>query len=565
MGTMIFVWKLNRTRKKWSLLSCFILTSLLLIDSISCIPIDNSLSDDPAVTCGVDSLSIDLQTKKSFTGRIFVKGFSQDRNCQLMADGKSKVMGFSINFESCGLRRNREMNGVSISTTVVVSFHPIFITKIDRAYRLNCYYQEARRSVSQQLDVSMLTTQTIYKQTNMPVCRYDILSEGASGPPVKYAKIGDLVYHKWSCETDIANLYCMKVHSCTVNDGQAESWFMYSTKWVVNDLSAGQTAYVFKFADKPTLHFNCQIELTLRDQHTGCTYSQPQCERGSEGSYADGPPSAPPKPEQYISSQQPPLDEYPTPTPLPNNNNGYNTWQGLSSSYNLNRASGIAHQPLPGAQYRIADNRSTSAAPPASYVAGTPPNYNEAVKYADGSAVANGSTQTQVFPSNKVIEGVSYEEQAVTGSPYASDNLSPSKTTEVDVAYQDERDAFAMNAPTTVDYRSSNNAGGKKRIIKRAKISKKVADFDLPEQSLVVIEIDENPLAQKLLNTKSRWEKTGSASTNCVSLPLFVVVSTLAILLAVLFVIFFVFLIRADRRFISNFGMEANSRKFSQI
>lgn len=37
---------------------------------------------------------------------------------------------------------------------------------------------------------------------------------------MKYAKIGDLVYHKWSCQADIPNMYCMKVHSCTVNDGQ---------------------------------------------------------------------------------------------------------------------------------------------------------------------------------------------------------------------------------------------------------------------------------------------------------------------------------------------------------
>lgn len=37
------------------------------------------------------------------------------------------------------------------------------------------------------------------------------------------------------------------------------------------DLIGGQWAYVFKFADKPTLHFNCAIELALKDRQAACT------------------------------------------------------------------------------------------------------------------------------------------------------------------------------------------------------------------------------------------------------------------------------------------------------
>lgn len=37
-----------------------------------------------------------------------------------------------------------------------------------------------------------------------------------------------------------------------------------------NDLVAGQEAHVFKFADRPALYFNCQLELTVKDRYRGC-------------------------------------------------------------------------------------------------------------------------------------------------------------------------------------------------------------------------------------------------------------------------------------------------------
>jgi hypothetical protein len=106
-------------------------------------------------------VSIDLQTTRPFGGRIFVKGYSQDANCMLNGSG-AKVHGFSINFDQCGLRRTRELNGVGVSATVVVSFHPIFITKADRAYKVSCFYMEARKTLGQNLEVSEMTTVSFF-------------------------------------------------------------------------------------------------------------------------------------------------------------------------------------------------------------------------------------------------------------------------------------------------------------------------------------------------------------------------------------------------------------------
>ena len=48
----------------------------------------------------------------------------------------------------------------------------------------------------------MLTTQEQTQTVPMPVCQYEILAGGPSGPPVEYAMVGQKVYHKWTCITE---------------------------------------------------------------------------------------------------------------------------------------------------------------------------------------------------------------------------------------------------------------------------------------------------------------------------------------------------------------------------
>ncbi|OZC10025.1 hypothetical protein X798_02871 [Onchocerca flexuosa] len=119
-------------------------------------------------------------------GRTFVKGYIQDSNC-FQVGNHHEQHKFAIKFNQCGLRRSRE----------------IFLTKIDRAFRLNCFYMESSKTITQQLEI-----------------RYEILSGDETGIQVRYAKVGDSVYHKWTCLAETNDLYCMKVHTCTVSDGQ---------------------------------------------------------------------------------------------------------------------------------------------------------------------------------------------------------------------------------------------------------------------------------------------------------------------------------------------------------
>ena len=66
---------------------------------------------------------------------------------------------------------------------------------------------EADKTVSTELEVSMLTTGFQTQVVPMPICRYEILEGGPTGQPVQFALVGDQVYHKWTCDTETGNLF----------------------------------------------------------------------------------------------------------------------------------------------------------------------------------------------------------------------------------------------------------------------------------------------------------------------------------------------------------------------
>ncbi len=38
----------------------------------------------------------------------------------------------------------------------------------------------------------------------------------------RYAIIGSPVYHKWTCDTETVNTFCMRVYGCFVDDGKGD-------------------------------------------------------------------------------------------------------------------------------------------------------------------------------------------------------------------------------------------------------------------------------------------------------------------------------------------------------
>ncbi|KAL6736895.1 zona pellucida-like domain protein [Ancylostoma duodenale] len=260
----------------------------LLVGAVHCIPVDNGVEGEPEVECGPTAITVNFNTRNPFEGHVYVKGLYDQQECR-NDEGGRQVAGIELPFDSCNTARTRSLNprGVFVSTTVVISFHPQFVTKVDRAYRIQCFYMESDKTVSTQIEVSDLTTAFQTQVVPMPICRYEILDGGPSGQPIQFATIGQQVYHKWTCDSETTDTFCAVVHTCTVDDGNGDTVqilnedgcaldkFLLNNLEYPSDLMAGQEAHVYKYADRSQLFYQCQISISIKDPGSECP--RPQC------------------------------------------------------------------------------------------------------------------------------------------------------------------------------------------------------------------------------------------------------------------------------------------------
>ncbi|VDM56374.1 unnamed protein product [Angiostrongylus costaricensis] len=263
----------------------FLLVCILVVGIVRAIPIDNGVEGEPEIECGPSTITINFNTRNPFEGHVYVKGLYDQPGCR-SDEGGRQVAGIELPFDTCNTARTRSLNprGVFISTTVVISFHPQFVTKVDRAYRIQCFYMEADKTVSTQIEVSDLTTAFQTQVVPMPICKYEILDGGPTGAPIQFATIGQQVYHKWTCDSETTDTFCAIVHSCTVDDGNGDTVQILNDegcaldKFLLNnleyptDLMAGQEAHVYKYADRFVF---IERHITIKEPNTEC--ARPQC------------------------------------------------------------------------------------------------------------------------------------------------------------------------------------------------------------------------------------------------------------------------------------------------
>lgn len=155
---------------------------------------------------------------------------------------------------------------------------------------------------------SALTTASITHTFPMPQCSYTIRKDEIDGEILKYARVGEQVVHRWECDTGktlvpiwikthfgirnahtgtnlwpwcsgppFSDLFGILVHSCYVEDGQGDRVYIvdengcHKDRYILGDPTyveklnmAYRESHVFKFADRLTVRFKCQIRLCVK-------------------------------------------------------------------------------------------------------------------------------------------------------------------------------------------------------------------------------------------------------------------------------------------------------------
>ncbi|ULU10392.1 hypothetical protein L3Y34_014588 [Caenorhabditis briggsae] len=263
------------------------------------ISIDNEIIGEPDIECLEDEIRIWVKTRKIFAGRIYAKGRAELEDCYKddFANQKTRKPHFDLQFGACGMKSLRSIDprGMYYGITVVVSFHPLFITKVDQAYHVKCFFEEANKGLTAELGVSMIPTTELEARHGIPGCSYSIHSSTIdeldagrpAGQPIQFARVGDRVLHQWHCNDQ---MYGVLINNCYVTDGFGKKSDVIDDKGCPIDpiLITGiryssdlQRAYaessVFKFADKPGVWFFCQVQMCMK-KHGMCDgITPPSC------------------------------------------------------------------------------------------------------------------------------------------------------------------------------------------------------------------------------------------------------------------------------------------------
>jgi hypothetical protein len=259
--------------------------------------IDNRLTGEPIVDCQDTMVSLTFNTEKPFAGRIYVKGLADDDRCSrnFAANNDQSKFSMMINQGDCNMGRQRvfgsgqPLEGLVFSLVIVVSFHGTFVTKADRAFRCMCFFRNIKR-VTNLLDMSMIGTTELLDTVKTPTCTYEIRSGSPTGPLVRYAKIGDKIYHTWSCDDPEQGFL---VHSCMVNDGRGNVFDLLDIDGcaidpiIQPDISYSENldlAHVethgYKFSDTSVLDYMCVLELCKKAAGECNGFVPPTCGRG---------------------------------------------------------------------------------------------------------------------------------------------------------------------------------------------------------------------------------------------------------------------------------------------
>ncbi|KAF7637016.1 ZP domain-containing protein [Meloidogyne graminicola] len=254
--------------------------------------IDNEVIEAPLIHCTDRGVEFSIRTKNSFRGNVYVQGQFGLSECRReFYNNDLSQAGIEIRLNDCGMIKERRPHGMSYSINLIVNFHPRFVTKVDRAYKILCSYQHTERPVGTDLEVGTVPTEPLLSDAILvPDCEYTMRIGDPNGPiATTTIRVGELIFHRWECSQDSRKnrefylkifyfsykaVYGMLVKNCRVFDGGNENVTLIDERGCPTKTGVIQSPpvysealniayapiFAFHFPDRSQMNFRCQIQ-----------------------------------------------------------------------------------------------------------------------------------------------------------------------------------------------------------------------------------------------------------------------------------------------------------------
>uniref|UniRef100_A0A183C6J9 ZP domain-containing protein n=1 Tax=Globodera pallida TaxID=36090 RepID=A0A183C6J9_GLOPA len=270
--------------------------------------IDNQVVDTPSIRCTDRGVEFSINTRNPFRGNIYVQGEFGLAECRReFYNNEAPVAGIEVRLGDCGMIREKRPHGMSYSLILITNFHPRFVTRVDRAYKIFCSYQQAERPVGVDLEVGSVPEESVSSDALMvPDCEYTMRVGDLNGPLASATvKVGELIYHRWECQR--SDLYGMLVKNCRVFDGGNDNVTLLDDRGCPTHTGVIQSppvysdglnmafapVFAFHFPDRTQMNFRCQIQSCNKLDNECQGLTPPNCQQQNYGgSYGSVQPTA---------------------------------------------------------------------------------------------------------------------------------------------------------------------------------------------------------------------------------------------------------------------------------
>ncbi|VDN03191.1 unnamed protein product [Thelazia callipaeda] len=165
---------------------------------------------------------------------------------------------------------------------ITIQLHPLFVTRNDRSYCAQCVYKNIDEIENFQQSLSVSDSMPLNLEPKFDLksieakCSYEIRRKSINGPLIRYALLGETVYHIWKCQEE--NIQIL-VQNCYVEDDEGnrilvidsngcgvDEYILPTPVYSADRRTASQVKiksviHVFKFAEKELTRFTCQIRV----------------------------------------------------------------------------------------------------------------------------------------------------------------------------------------------------------------------------------------------------------------------------------------------------------------